>query len=50
MVAFEIERGINRITGATMHFCKFGDGTLCLIINGINVKTGEKAESCTNIF
>lgn len=39
----EIKRGTNRITGKTMYLCECADGTPCLMINGINRKTGEKA-------
>lgn len=48
MTVNEIKRGTNRITGATMYLCEFPDGTLCLMINGINVKTGKKAEERFN--
>lgn len=44
MTVSEIKRGINRLTGATMFLCEFADGTPCLMINGVNVKTGKKAE------
>lgn len=44
MTVKEIKRGTNRITGATMFLCAFADGTPCLMINGVNVKTGSKAE------
>lgn len=43
MTVKEIKRAINRITGTTMLLCEFPDGTPCLIINGINQKTGKKA-------
>lgn len=48
MTVHEIKRGINRITGATMYLCQFPDGTPCLMINGINQKTGKKAEELFN--
>lgn len=48
MTVVEIESGINRVTGAEMHLCKFADGTPCLMINGINVKTGKRAVELYN--
>lgn len=48
MTVKEIKSGINRITGKTMLLCEFEDGTPCLMINGINVKTGSKAEERFN--
>lgn len=48
MTVVEIESGINRVTGAEMNLCQFADGTPCLMINGINVKTGKRAVELYN--
>ena len=48
MTVKEIKRGTNRVTGATMYLCEFADGTPCLMINGVNVKTGKKAKEIFN--
>jgi hypothetical protein len=48
MTVKEIARATNKITGATMYLCERYDGTLCLMIDGINVKNGERAREIFN--
>ena len=43
MTVKEIARATNKNTGAMMYLCERNDGSLCLMINGINVKNGERA-------
>lgn len=43
MTVKEIKRGTNRITGKMMYLCECADGTPCLMVNGINRKTGQRA-------